>query len=315
LSTVSDQTDPSPGTVFASTVFASTSSAGPLVSRAELADLMASAAPPLVFDVRWRLGGPPGIDSYLAGHLPGACFVDLDTELSSQPGSRGRHPLPDVGVFEAAMRAAGLHAGQLAVAYDDGDSTIAARLWWMLRYYGHRQVAVLDGGYRAWATAGMPVTKVASHPKPGDFAAATPGGMPLLTAEEAGRLARSGFLLDARAPERYRGEVEPIDRVGGHIPGAISAPTRGNVGDDGQFLAPADLAARFAALGLPSSAELATGEGDAPAIGAYCGSGVTAAHQVLALELADLPAALYVGSWSEWSFDPARPVARGADRG
>jgi len=288
---------------------------GPLVSRAEVAELMASAAPPVILDVRWRLGGPPGIDSYLAGHLPGACFVDLDTDLSSQPGHRGRHPLPDVGVFETAMRATGLHAGQLAIAYDDGDSTIAARLWWMLRYYGHRQVAVLDGGYRGWATAGMPLTTMASHPRPGDFAAATTSGMPLLTTEQAGRLARSGFLLDARAPERYRGEVEPVDRVGGHIPGAISAPTRENVGDDGQFLGPAELAGRFASLGLPSSAELAPGDSDEPVIGAYCGSGVTAAHQVLALELAGLPAALYVGSWSEWSFDPARPVATGAAPG
>lgn len=282
---------------------------GPLVSRAELADLLASATPPVVLDVRWRLGGPPGIDSYLAGHLPGACFIDLDTELSGEPGSRGRHPLPDVAVFEAAMRGAGLHAGQLAVAYDDGDSTIAARLWWMLRYYGHRQAAVLDGGYQGWASAGMPLTREVTRGKPGDFAAVTAGAMPLLTAAEAGQLAKSGFLLDARAAERYRGEVEPVDRVGGHIPGAISAPTRENVGDDGLFLAPAELARRFASLGLPRAAELTTGDGGAPVIGSYCGSGVTAAHQVLALELAGLPAALYVGSWSEWSSDPSRPIA------
>jgi thiosulfate/3-mercaptopyruvate sulfurtransferase len=291
---------------------------GPLVSRAELADLLASAAPPVVLDVRWRLSGPPGVDSYLAGHLPGACFIDLDTELSGQPGSRGRHPLPEVAVFEAAMRNAGLHAGQLAVAYDDGDSTIAARLWWMLRYYGHRQVAVLDGGYSGWAAGGMPLTKVVSRPKPGDFTATTIGAMPSLTDAQAGQLARSGFLLDARAAERYRGEVEPIDRVGGHVPGAISAPTRENVGDDGQFLGPAELARRFASLGLPGPAELTVGQSGAsgaPVIGAYCGSGVTAAHQVLALELAGLPAALYVGSWSEWSFDPARPVATGSDPG
>lgn len=287
---------------------------GPLVSRAELADLLASPAPPVVLDVRWRLGGPPGIDSYLAGHLPSACFVDLDTDLSGQPGSRGRHPLPEVAVFEAAMSGAGLHAGQLAVAYDDGDSTVAARLWWMLRYYGHRQAAVLDGGFHGWATAGMPVTKVVTRRKPGDFTATAVGAMPLLTDAEAGQLARSGFLLDARAAERYRGEVEPIDRVGGHIPGAISAPTRENVGDDGQFLTSAELARRFASLGLPSSAEPTTDDNDTPVIGSYCGSGVTAAHQVLALELVGLPAALYVGSWSEWSSDPARPIATGPER-
>jgi thiosulfate/3-mercaptopyruvate sulfurtransferase len=268
-----------------------------------------------VLDVRWRLGGPPGIDSYRAGHLPGACFIDLDSELSSQPGARGRHPLPEVAVFETAMRGAGLNAGQLAIAYDDGDSTVAARLWWMLRYFGHRQVAVLDGGYQGWAAAGMPLSKATSRPEEGDFAPATVGGMPLLTDAQAAQLARSGFLLDARAAERYRGEVEPIDRVGGHIPGAISAPTKENVGDDGQFLAPRELARRFAALGLPSPAELASNDGGAPVIGAYCGSGVTAAHEVLALELAGLPAALYVGSWSQWSFDPARPVATGPDPG
>lgn len=284
---------------------------GPLVSRAELADMLASPAPPAVLDVRWRLGGPPGIDSYLAGHLPSACFIDLDTDLSGQPGSRGRHPLPEVAVFEAAMRGAGLRAGQLAVAYDDGDSTIAARLWWMLRYYGHRQAAVLNGGFHGWATAGMPVIKIVTRPKPGDFTATAVGAMPLLSDAEAGQLARSGFLLDARAAERYRGEVEPIDRIGGHIPGAISAPTRENVDNDGQFLAPADLARRFASLGLPSSSEPTTGDDDTPVIGSYCGSGVTAAHQVLALELAGLPAALYVGSWSEWSSDPARPIATG----
>ena len=288
---------------------------GPLVSRAELADLLASPAPPVVLDVRWRLGGPPGIDSYLAGHLPSACFIDLDGDLSGQPGSRGRHPLPEIAVFEAAMRGVGLHAGQLAVAYDDGDSTIAARLWWMLRYYGHRQAAVLDGGFHGWATAGRPLTKVVTRREPGDFAAAAVGAMPLLTDAEAGQRARSGFLLDARAAERYRGEVEPIDRIGGHIPGAISAPTKENVGPDGQFLTPAELARRFASLGLPSSSELATGDSGAPVIGTYCGSGVTAAHQVLALELAGLAAALYVGSWSEWSFDPARPIATGAGPG
>ena len=286
---------------------------GPLVNRTELADLLASASPPAVLDVRWRLGGPPGIDSYLDGHLPGASFIDLDTELSSRPGSRGRHPLPEVAVFEAAMRRAGLHVGQLAVAYDDGDSTVAARLWWMLRYYGHRQAAVLDGGFRGWATAAMPVTKVVTHPKPGDFAVTAAGAMPLLNDAEAGQLARSGFLLDARSAERYRGEVEPVDRTGGHIPGAISAPTRENVGNDGRFLAPAELARRFVSLGLPSPAELTTSDGGVPVIGSYCGSGVTAAHQVLALELAGLPAALYVGSWSEWSSDPARPIATGAE--
>jgi thiosulfate/3-mercaptopyruvate sulfurtransferase len=281
----------------------------------ELADLLKSSDPPAVLDVRWRLGGPPGINSYLDGHLPGAMFIDLDSDLSGKPGSGGRHPLPESAVFQKAMRIAGLSDGQLAVAYDDGDSTIAARLWWMLKYFGHDQVAVLNGGYRAWAMAGLPITKVIRRPEPGNFTVARTGGMPMIDDAGAARLARSGFLLDSRQPERYRGEVEPVDRTGGHIPGAISAPTRENVGRDGEFLAPGDLAARFAALGLPGPGDTSTDAAGEPAIGAYCGSGVTAAHQVLALHLAGLPAALYVGSWSAWSSDPARPVATGPDRG
>jgi len=290
-------------------------SSQPVISTSELASLLKSPEPPAVLDVRWRLGGPPGINSYLDGHLPAAMFIDLDSELSGPPGAGGRHPLPDSAVFENSMRIAGLHEGQLAVAYDDGDSTISARLWWMLRYFGHDQVAVLDGGYRAWALAGLPISKLIRRPEPGDFSVRLTGGMPVLDDDGAARLARSGFLLDSRQSERYRGDVEPIDRTGGHIPGAISAPTRENVGADGQFLDQEELVGRFAALGLPSAGDLRAGSNGEPVIGAYCGSGVTAAHQVLALHLAGLPAALYVGSWSAWSFDPARPVATGPDRG
>ena len=310
---------------------------GPLIGQAELAAHLSVPDPPVLLDVRWRLGGPPGLGSYLAGHLPGASFIDLDTHLSGRPapsgqaGTGGRHPLPDTAVFVAAMRKAGLRAGQFAVAYDDGDSTIAARLWWMLRYYGHPWVAVLDGGYSAWAEAGRPVSTDVPAPEPGDFSAITVGAMPVLDADGAARVARSGFLLDARAADRYRGDVEPVDRVGGHIPGAISAPTRDNVRPDGTFLSPAELANRFAALGLPTPTDL-TGQvrssgqaatdpadsgqaGSGPVIGAYCGSGVTAAHEILALELVGLPAALYVGSWSGWSADPARAVATGPGPG
>lgn len=289
----------------------------PLVSVADLVRLTGSADPPALLDVRFRLAGPPGIDSYLAGHLPGARFVDLDKDLAGPPGSGagGRHPLPEATVFEAAMRVAGLRAGQLAVAYDEGDATIAARLWWLLRYFGHDQVAVLDGGLAAWTEAGHPVTMAVPLPESGDFTAGPGAGMPVLDDAGAGQLARSGFLLDARAAERYRGEVEPIDPVAGHIPGAISAPTYQNVSSDGVFLSGAALARRFAALGLPGPGEFAARADGSPVIGAYCGSGVTAAQEVLALELAGLPAALYVGSWSAWSADPARPVATGPDPG
>ena len=301
----------------------------PLISVAELAAWLGSNRPPVLLDVRWRLGGPPGIESYLAGHLPGACFVDLDRDLAGPAGSGdgGRHPLPAAGVLEAAMRRAGLRAGQAAVAYDDGDATIASRLWWLLRYFGHDQVAVLDGGFGAWAAADLPVTTDVPRPDPGDFTAGAAGGMPLLNADGAARLARTGFLLDARSAERYRGEVEPVDPAAGHIPGAVSAPAAGNVRPDGVFLSPGDLARRFAGLGLPTAAELTSGSGLtpgaglaaspawAPRIGAYCGSGVTAAQEVLALELASLPAALYVGSWSAWSSDATRPVATGQEPG
>ena len=212
------------------------------------------------------------------------------------------------------MRTAGLHAGQPVVIYDDADSTVAARGWWLLRYYGHDLVRVLDGGYRAWAGAGLPVTAAVPEPERGDFLAA-PGAMPVLDHDDAARLARTGFLLDARAAERYRGEVEPIDPAAGHIPGAISAPTIGNVTADGTFRPAAELLERFAALGLPVDRAQAAGFADVPEIGAYCGSGVTAAHEVLALDLVGILAAIYVGSWSAWSADPDRPVATGPDPG
>jgi thiosulfate/3-mercaptopyruvate sulfurtransferase len=290
----------------------------PLIDVADLAAALHGEAPPVLLDVRWRLGGPPGIESYHAGHLPGAVFIDLDAQLAGPPGDGGRHPLPAAGDFEAAMRAAGVRPGQPVVAYDDADGTVAARLWWMLRYYGHGQVQVLDGGFRAWAEAGQPVSADDVAAAPGDFTA-TSGHMPVLDARAAAELARTGILLDARAPARYRGETEPIDPVAGHIPGAISAPTAANVTADGRFRSPAELRERFAALGVPLDAEAGAGApagpqvraDRAPAVGAYCGSGVTAAHEVLALELAGARAALYVGSWSGWVADPSRPVATG----
>jgi len=206
------------------------------------------------------------------------------------------------------------------VAYDDAGSTIAARLWWSLRYFGHEQVRILDGGYRAWAGAGLAVTTAEPRPASGDFTA-TAGHMPVLAdAGAAAALARSGVLLDARAAERYRGETEPVDPVAGHIPGALSAPTAANVGPDGRFLPRGELTERFTALGIGPSpaarpARTAGTSASARDVGVYCGSGVTAAHEVLALELAGIRAALYVGSWSGWVADPGRPVATGADPG
>jgi thiosulfate/3-mercaptopyruvate sulfurtransferase len=281
-----------------------------LVDVESLASELAGGTPPVLLDVRWRLGGPPGIDSYRAGHLPGAAFVDLDTDLAGSPGSGGRHPLPTAADFEAAMRRLGVRSGYPVVVYDDGDSTIAARAWWTLRYFGHDQVRVLDGGFRAWADAGQPVTVDEPVVEAGDFTA-TAGQLPLLDAAGAAALARSGVLLDARAGERYRGEVEPVDPAAGHIPGAVSAPTAANVGPDGRFLPPGELRRRFADLGVTAGQPGVLDLG----VGAYCGSGVTAAHEVLALELAGVPASLYVGSWSAWTADPSRPIATGPDPG
>jgi thiosulfate/3-mercaptopyruvate sulfurtransferase len=250
-----------------------------------LAAALTGPRAPVLLDVRWRLTGPPG------------------------PG--GRHPLPAAGQFQDAMRRAGVRDGWPVVLYDEADSTASARAWWLLRYFGHDQVHVLDGGYQAWLAAGQPVE---AGPGPGpapdapDAFTARPGHLPLLTAATAAALARDGVLLDARAAERYQGAVEPVDPVAGHIPGAVSAPTTANVTPAGRFRDPAALRARFALLGVRA-------DPGAPPAGAYCGSGVTAAHEVLALQVAGIPAALYVGSWSDWITDPARPVATGTDPG
>jgi thiosulfate/3-mercaptopyruvate sulfurtransferase len=284
-----------------------------LIGPAELARALAGRGgqpAPVLLDVRWRLGGPPGLDRYQAGHLPGARFTDLDRELAGPPGAGGRHPLPGAAAFQAAMRRAGVSDERPVAVYDEDDATAAARAWWLLRYYGHGQVRVLEGGYRAWREAGLKVEQGGPPgPAAGTFTA-RPGHLPVLDAAGAGRLARAGLLLDARAAERYRGETEPADPVAGHIPGAVSAPTAGNLTPGGRFRGPAELGARFAALGATAPAA-----GEPPRTGVYCGSGVTAAHEVLALHLAGVPAALYPGSWSEWITDPGRPVASGPDPG
>ncbi|MFH8366569.1 sulfurtransferase [Streptomyces sp. NPDC018031] len=275
-----------------------------IITAARLASESAGAQPPTLLDVRWQLGGPPGRPEYEAGHIPGAVYVDLDTELAGAAGAAGRHPLPDLPVFTAAMRRAGVTAGRDVVVYDGGQGWAAARAWWLLSWAGHPRVRVLDGGLAAWTAGGGPLTTGQPAVAEGDFTP-VPGALPLLTADDAAALARRGVLLDARAAERYRGEVEPIDRVGGHIPGARSAPTTENVAPDGRLLPAAELADRFAAVGAKPGEE----------VGVYCGSGVSGAHQVLALAVAGIPAALYVGSWSEWSADPSRPVATGPQPG
>jgi thiosulfate/3-mercaptopyruvate sulfurtransferase len=272
----------------------------PLISVGALVELLAIGPPPALLDVRWELGGRPGAIDFDEGHIPGAAFVDLDRELAGPPGSGGRHPLPRADAFAASMRAAGVGNHRSAVVYDAASSAAAARAWWLLRFHGHASVAVLNGGFAAWLAAGQLVET--GHPpvQPGDFTA-SPGAMATVDADGAQRLARGGVLLDARAPERFSGLREPIDPVAGHIPEARSHPTLRNIDRAGRFLAPEQLREGFRQAGVTAETE----------IGAYCGSGVTAAHQVLALELAGYSAALYPGSWSEWITDHHRPVATG----
>jgi len=272
----------------------------PLVSAEELAELLTHSKPAsTVLDVRWQVSAGGDRHAYLEGHIPGAVFVDLDQQLADPPSRRGRHPLPSAERFTAGMRAAGVCDSHPVIVYDESTSMAAARAWWLLRYFGHPEVAVLDGGFAAWVAAGRPVQTEIPPSKPGDFIG-RPGGMPIVEADDVGEVAARGVLIDARAHERFRGLVEPIDPVAGHIPGAVNRPTSENVGSDGRLLEPSVLSDAFEGLGVRD---------DLP-IAAYCGSGVTAAHEVLALELAGYHGALYPGSWSEWIDDPHRPVAK-----
>jgi thiosulfate/3-mercaptopyruvate sulfurtransferase len=281
--------------------------ASPMMSAERLAGL--PAAEVVVLDVRWRLGGPPGRADYDAAHIPGAVFVDLDTELAAPPGPGGRHPLPDPARLQAVLRRAGVRDDSLVVAYDDGNGAVAARAWWLLRWAGvaAERAAVLDGGWAVWVAEGRPTSAEPERPAEGDIVV-RPGAMPVVDADTAAEIARSGVLLDARAAPRYRGETEPVDPQAGHIPGARNLPATEIAGPDGRTRPPAELARRFAERGASG----------ATAVAAYCGSGVNAAALVLAAEHAGLrpperPVALYPGSWSQWSSDPGRPVATGVD--
>jgi thiosulfate/3-mercaptopyruvate sulfurtransferase len=257
-----------------------------------------------LLDVRWCLDQPDGRPDFLAAHIPGARYVDLDTQLARHGDPRdGRHPLPPVEQLQRDARGWGIDAGDTVVVYDDLKNLSAARAWWLLRYAGIADVQVLDGALSAWRVAGLPLeTGEAAAPAVGNVTLRY-GSLPALTIDEAATFPGAGVLLDARAGERYRGEVEPIDPRAGHIPGAVSAPTTDNVDADGRFLLPEQLRARFAALGVEPGTPVAS----------YCGSGVTAAHEVLALALAGFDAGLYAGSWSQWANHPERPAAVGRD--
>jgi thiosulfate/3-mercaptopyruvate sulfurtransferase len=283
----------------------------PLLDVAGLEERRSGGLRTVLLDVRWALGDPLGHDHYLQGHLPGAVFVDLATELADPAvPERGRHPLPSPLKFQDAVRRWGISNGDVVVAYDDSANMAAARAWWMLRNAGLAEVYLLDGGLAAWRAAGLPLEQGEVMPPSGDVTL-TDGQMPVLDAPAVTAWTENRphlespqpckVLLDARAGERYRGEAEPVDPRAGHIPGAVSAPTSQNVGSDGQFLPPGELRRRFEALGITDDVE----------VGVYCGSGVTAAHQVAALELAGFRAALYPGSFSEWSSNPLLPVVTG----
>ncbi|GAB3037690.1 sulfurtransferase [Parafrigoribacterium mesophilum] len=272
-----------------------------LITPHELAALQHERDDVRILDVRWSLGGPAGGPLHAEGHIPGAVYVDLETELAGTPVlTEGRHPLPELAALQAAARRWGINPSDTVVVYDDLGGHSAARAWWLLRYAGVVDVRLLDGALAAWRGAGLPLQSGATSVAPGtihlDY-----GHLPTLSMEEAGNLPEHGILLDARAAERFRGEVEPVDPRAGHIPGAVSAPASGNLGTDGTFRSPAELAARYEQLGVRP---------DTP-VGVYCGSGVTAAHDALALMVAGFWPALYPGSWSQWSNHPERPVATG----
>ena len=275
-----------------------------LVSAAELREALTAGEPVRVLDVRWELGRSDGHRRYLEGHLPGAVYVDLDTELSAPPGPGGRHPLPSPSVFAALAQGWGIHDGDTVVAYDAAGGAAAARAWWLLRHAGFETVRLLDGGVQAWQAAGGALEKGQVVAKPGSVNLSW-GHMPVVDMDGVPALAANGVLVDARAPERFRGESEPIDPQAGHIPGAINVPAAGNLDANGHYLLVPELKQRFEAAGVDSSKP----------VGAYCGSGIYASAQVAALAMAGVEAALYPGSWSQWSSTPGQPVASGAADG
>jgi len=266
--------------------------------------------PPVLLDVRWSLANPDGRAAFAANHLPGAQYVDLETELSGKVGAdTGRHPLPEIADLQRAARRWGINDGDAVVCYDDSDGAGAARAWWVLKWAGVENVRILDGGYRAWAGHGIIVSDryESGRPKrkgrrPRGNVTLSAGHLPTISAQEAAHF--PGVLLDARAPMRYRGEFEPLDPRAGHIPGATNAPYTANLTPAGTIRPEQELQNRFHALGALNDDPVAV----------YCGSGVTAAHNVAALASLGVEAALYPGSWSQWSSDPRRPAEVGEGR-
>jgi thiosulfate/3-mercaptopyruvate sulfurtransferase len=276
-----------------------------LIAPAELAPRLGDPSF-VVVDVRHDLAKPErwGEEQYAAGHLPGARFAHIDRDLSApKTGRNGRHPLPSPADAAALFGRLGIAPATQVVAYDQGSGMFASRLWWMLRWLGHDAVAVLDGGFERWTREGRPVASEVPAPSQAAFAAGRPS--PTASATEIGEALAGGalVLVDARVPERYRGDVEPLDPIAGHIPGARNRPYLQNVNPDATFKPAVALRREFAALLRDTPPERVVH---------YCGSGVTGCHNVLAMEIAGLRGTrLYPGSWSEWCSDPSRPVATG----
>jgi thiosulfate/3-mercaptopyruvate sulfurtransferase len=284
------------------------SNPGPLIAADRLADLLrdGTGGPLALLDVRWTLAGSDH-DGYLAAHIPGAVFVDLDRELAAPPGLGGRHPLPDPVDLRAALRAAGVDDDSSVVVYDGGSGLASARAWWLLRWSGLHDVRVLDGGFAAWLIGSDRPTTAGSElaEKPGTVTV-RPGAMPIVEVDRAAELAASGALIDARAAARYRGEIEPLDPVAGHIPGSVNLPIGDLLTKAGTFRPATELAAAFAGVGVHQGEPSTRAQ-----VAASCGSGITACQLILAAEIAGLELALYPGSYSQWcALD--RPVAVGA---
>lgn len=283
----------------------STAKSSPLV---DVAWLAANIEDPRVriVDVRWYLSGKRGADEYLKGHLPEASFVDLEHDLAASPGAGpGRHPLPSAAAFARCLAHIGVTRGTIVVAYDDAGGAIAARFWWLLRWFGHAGGHVLDGGIAAWTAAGHPLSTDVPALTTASLLDLVPGGAGVVDKATVDRLRGDpgAVILDARARERFEGQSEPVDARPGHIPGARSAPFVENlVAPGGAFLPASELADRYRKLGAL----------DAEQVVCYCGSGVTACHDILALAIAGRDdVLLYEGSWSDWSSDPALPAATG----
>ncbi|MGO2080055.1 sulfurtransferase [Glutamicibacter arilaitensis] len=268
----------------------------PLISASQLREALAAGQKPVLLDVRWVLGRDDGAQSYAAGHIPGAVFVDLEKELSSAPGEHtGRHPLPLPADFEAAARSWGINAESHVVVYDNSGALAAARAWWLLRHAGFDAVQVLDGGLAAWSDAGGELALGYQQPAAGTVSLSW-GRMPVVEFDELDAL--EGTLIDSRATARYLGIEEPVDPVAGHIPGALNRPTTDNLDAQMRFRNPEVLHDSFLKLDAQRSGSAA-----------YCGSGITAAHQVLAAASAGIELALYPGSWSEYCSYTDAPVA------